>query len=275
MLLLSSCSALRIVYNQLPDMTYWWLDSYVDLNDEQSVQLRRDLANLYQWQRTQRLKAYADSLARLRQLASANLTEEQACTVGQDMRAHLQELPAQVDLVAANLARSLSQDQLQHLQRQLDKRDDEWRREWLQISAAEQRKKRLTTAIERSEMFYGRLDDTQRALLRSAVEQSSLSAATQWADRQRRQTEMQQALQNIVSERPSIESTRQIVRGLMERAMTPTLALHRNYFEQQWQEGCRTAARLQNTTSAAQRQQAISTLQGYEDDLRLLAQQKP
>ena len=275
MLLLTSCSALRIVYNQLPDMAYWWLDSYVDLTDEQSVQMRRDLANLHQWQRSQRLKAYADTLARLRQLASADLTEQQACAVGQEMRAHILELPAQADLAAANLARNLSQDQLAHLQRQLDKRDAEWRSDWLQISPAELRKKRLTTAIDRSEMFYGRLDDAQRALLRSAVEQSSFSAATQWADRQRRQTEMQQALQTIVSERPSVEATRQVVRGLMERAMTPPLAPHRNYFEQQWLEGCRTAARLHNATTPAQRQRAMATLQGYEDDLRQLAQQRP
>ena len=50
-LYLAGCSMVRLGYGQLPDLGYWWLDSYLDLGDAQSVALRNDLAQLHDWHR--------------------------------------------------------------------------------------------------------------------------------------------------------------------------------------------------------------------------------
>ena len=35
---LGGCSAVKLSYQNAPELTYWWLDSYLDLNDTQSRQ---------------------------------------------------------------------------------------------------------------------------------------------------------------------------------------------------------------------------------------------
>jgi hypothetical protein len=53
-LLLASCSLVKLGYGQLPDLTYWWIDSYIDVTDAQTPRLRRELDELAQWHRTHR-----------------------------------------------------------------------------------------------------------------------------------------------------------------------------------------------------------------------------
>ena len=44
---LGGCSAVKLSYQNAPELTYWWLDSYLDLNDTQSRQLRAELKTLH------------------------------------------------------------------------------------------------------------------------------------------------------------------------------------------------------------------------------------
>ncbi len=40
---LAACSAIKLGYNNIDDVAYWWLDSYVDFSDEQTPRVREDL----------------------------------------------------------------------------------------------------------------------------------------------------------------------------------------------------------------------------------------
>ena len=48
-LLLSGCGLLSLAYNQLPNLSYWWLDDYFDFNTAQSTQVRNGLDALALW----------------------------------------------------------------------------------------------------------------------------------------------------------------------------------------------------------------------------------
>src|SRR5882724_11445070 len=52
---LAGCSAIKLGYNNLDHLAYWWLDSYVDFSGEQGTQVRENLAQLHQWHRTEEL----------------------------------------------------------------------------------------------------------------------------------------------------------------------------------------------------------------------------
>ena len=41
LLLLSGCSALRLGYNNGPQLAWWWLDNYVDFSSEQAPPAKR------------------------------------------------------------------------------------------------------------------------------------------------------------------------------------------------------------------------------------------
>ena len=45
-LALAGCSAIKLAYNNLPEVSYWWLDRYVDFTEGQSQQVREELSRL-------------------------------------------------------------------------------------------------------------------------------------------------------------------------------------------------------------------------------------
>ena len=64
LLLLQACSTLTLGYNRAATLSYWWLDSQLDLNEVQSQQLRTDLDTLHRWHRREALPQYAELLQR-------------------------------------------------------------------------------------------------------------------------------------------------------------------------------------------------------------------
>ena len=43
---LAACSSVRLAYNNLPTLSYWWLDGYVDFDGAQTPRVREDLGQL-------------------------------------------------------------------------------------------------------------------------------------------------------------------------------------------------------------------------------------
>ena len=66
---MASCSVVRLGYGQAPELAYWWIDSYIDLNEAQTPRLRKELDELAQWHRSRELPEIALLLQKARQLA--------------------------------------------------------------------------------------------------------------------------------------------------------------------------------------------------------------
>ena len=69
-LTLTGCGAVRLAYNNAPDLTYWWLDGFLDLDSAQSARLRNDLNALQAWHRKEELPAVAEMLKNLQAAVS-------------------------------------------------------------------------------------------------------------------------------------------------------------------------------------------------------------
>ena len=41
---LGACSTVRLAYNNLPELAYWWLDDYLDFTGAQSLRVREELS---------------------------------------------------------------------------------------------------------------------------------------------------------------------------------------------------------------------------------------
>src|SRR6185295_17419252 len=76
---LAACSAVKLAYNNLPEVGYWWLDGYVDFDDAQTPRVREELRQLLAWHRRDELPKIADLLQQAQALAPADLTPAQAC----------------------------------------------------------------------------------------------------------------------------------------------------------------------------------------------------
>ena len=268
--LLVACSVVRLGYGQLPELVYWWVDGYLDLDDAQSSLLRQDLQTLHDWHRRQELPLLANALATLQSQAAIDVTPSQLCRWVDVLKPRIGAVLDQAEPGLATLAVRLSPEQLRHLQRQLEKRQQKWRDEWLKGDNAERQARRLERLVERVEDFYGPLSPTQRALLQRSITASPFDLSLAEAEMLRRQQDFLQTLQTLAGTGLSPQQVRAEVHQLLERTQHSPNAAYRANQAQFTQAHCDTLAALHNGSSATQRTRLIARLKGFEDDARAL-----
>jgi hypothetical protein len=267
---LTGCSAVKLGYQNAPELAYWWLDSYLDFNDAQSLQVRTELAALQAWHRQAELPLYISALGKLQRMAPANVSAAKVCAMTDELRPRLQALLNRIEPAVVVLAPTLTAAQLEHLARQFDKRSQKWREEWLAGTPDERQARRLKRLVERAESFYGRLDETQVAVLRASVTASVFDASLSYRESQRRYRDTLQTLRQLQAGGVTPASVQAQVHVLLERSVRSPEAENRDYSDRFQQENCATLAALHNSTSHSQRRQLVDTLKDYEIDARAL-----
>lgn len=271
---LAGCSAIKLGYNSLPELAYWWLDGYVDFNDDQTPAVREELAKLHGWHRSQELPRIAEMLARMEQLAPGPVTPVQACAFVPEIQARLAAVAARAEAAMAATALGLDAKQLRHLERKHRGNNADWRKGWIDAPPAERAERRFDMAIERAEMVYGKLDDPQRAVLRAWAERSPFDAQRVLIERQRRQSDLLQTLRRIQESPGDAALARTLLRDYLDRVQRSPDEGYGRYQDQVIDEACRTAAALHASTTAEQRDRAVRRLRAYQRDLRELAAQR-
>ncbi|MEO5671317.1 MAG: DUF6279 family lipoprotein [Ramlibacter sp.] len=272
--MLAGCSAIKLGYNNLDDIAYWWLDSYVDFSDEQTSRVREDLAGLHAWHRKEELPPVIAMLQEIERLAPGDVTPAQACAYVQQARERVNALTERAEPAAITLSIGLTADQLKHLERKYEKNDAEYRKQWVRIPRQEQKEKRYDQFLERGEMIYGKLDEPQKAVLRKLVEQSMFEPEKMLAERIRRQQDALQTLRKMAAQPIAFGDARTLLRGYLERVQQPPEPAARRYQDGLIEEGCRNISVLHNSTSTAQREAAVRRLRAYQRDLRDLVRDK-
>jgi hypothetical protein len=268
---LAGCSAVRLGYNNLTDIAYWWLDGYVDFSDQQEGFARDALARLHAWHRHEELPKLADLLGRMERMAPGPVTADQACAMLGELQARGFAIADQAEPAILTLVAALDARQLRHLERKYASNNKTFTREWIELTPEELRQKRLEQLVERSEMIYGRLEEPQKAVLREGLANSVFDARKLLAQRQRRQQDLLQTVRKASDPALPGEQVRALIRGYLERAVRPPAPVARKYQEELVQEGCRLFAAVHASTQAGQRQQAVQRLRAYQRDLRELS----
>jgi hypothetical protein len=272
--LLPACSAIKIAYNQAPDLTYWWLDSYLDFNSQQTPKVRDEINKLFAWHRANQLPKVAALLQKTQTQLPGAVNPEQACGVFDEVRGLYQAvidkgLPAVSDLVT-----SIDAEQLLHLERKYQKNNDAYVRDYITGKPDERDAKRLKQAVQRSEMIYGKLDEAQVAGIVRAIQKSSFNAVLGLKERQRRQKDAIDTLAKLSSDKSNPQQVQAALRAYLERSTQSPDPVYRAYSEKMVKESCDALAAVHATTTAEQRANAVTTLKSYEADLRLLAAQR-
>lgn len=271
---LAACSAVKLAYNTIDDVAYWWLDSYVDFSDEQTPRVREDLRRLHEWHRLNELPQFGSLLQGVEQLAPGNITPEQACGVFTRVRERLDALAVRAEPAVVTLASGLTPEQVAHLERKYEKNNANYRKDWIVPPPAQQAEKRFEQFLERAEMVYGKLDEPQRAVLRRELQHSVFDPKNILAERQRRQRDLLQTLRKIAGTTISLADARALMRGYLDRVRDPPERAAHAYQHALINESCATFAALHNSTNASQRESAVRRLRAYQRDLQDLTAQQ-
>lgn len=272
---LSACSAVKLSYNALPEVSYWWADAYGDFNGEQSLRLKQDLADLQAWHRTRELPRYRDLLQSLERLTSTEPDASQLCSLLSPARERLQALAEQSAPMIARLALSLSPAQMDHLAKKLAKNEAKLRSEWVALSPADLLDKRIEQYTDRAEGLYGRLNPAQRQGLRESLQGSPFDPRIRLAEQQRRHQDMLDTLRRLRSTGANPAQAEQAWLAWLARALSPPVPAHRQQQEHSIEEGCQIYAQLQRQATPEQREKAAKRLRGWASDVQALSQQTP
>lgn len=269
--LLGGCSAVRLSYGQGPLLAYWWLDSQVAFTAEQAPQVRSALVDWFTWHRSTQLPDYAQALGELAAAAAGPVSPGQVC---QQIEAWQRRAERAVDRAvpaAAEQVRSMTLEQIQHIERRQADRQKELVADHQQADLAERQKAALARSVDRFESIYGSLDDAQRQLLAAALATSPFDAERWLTERRLRTAEVLRSLRQWQAEQADSATVQAGLRRLAAETLRSPRADYRAYSQRLLTANCNLVAQLHNSTSAAQRQRAAAKLQGWQADLRALA----
>ncbi|MBS7806169.1 DUF6279 family lipoprotein [Variovorax sp. PCZ-1] len=272
--LLTACSAVKLAYNQAPDLTYWWLDAYFDFNEQQTPKVRDELSKLFAWHRANELPKTADLLAQVGQVMPGEINAGQACRFYDQGRNLFDNVSNRALPALAELAPTITPSQIDHLKRKYAKNAEEFNRDYIQGTPASREAKRLKQSVDRSEMLYGKLEEPQIAAIKQALSTSSFDAAYSLKERERRQKELIELLSNLAAAKASPATSQHALRAYIQRAWESPDPAYRAYVQRLTQQACQSFASVHASTTPAQRANAVKVLKGYEADLRLLAAQR-
>jgi Family of unknown function (DUF6279) len=268
--LLGACSAIKIAYNQAPDLAYWWLDGYVDFNEEQSPRVREQLTALMAWHRQSELPKVTALLQKSQGLLAANVTSAQACELFNEITVMVDAVIEKALPSVADLAPTITAQQLAAMQKKQQKTNAEFTKDYVSASPAQRNAKRLKDAIGRSERFYGKLEATQIAVIERTIQTSTFDASISLKERLQRQKDGVELMRTLASTKPATPVIQTSLRSYIARSMNSPDATYRSYAQTMVREGCDSFAAVHASTTPAQRANAVQTLKGYELDVRAL-----
>jgi hypothetical protein len=268
LLLLQGCSAIKLGYQQLPTLSYWWLDSTISFNSEQSLRAKEALEQLHRWHRREELTGYADFLQRSAQWSQGTVESTQVCSALTEVQTRLDRLMREAVRQAAPVAMMLGPRQLSHMARQWESKNEEWEKDWLRGDEQARMERRLERVVNRYSDFYGSLNAEQNALIKAQLAQSPWTAEWGRQERQRRQKDLLATLQRVSQGQMPVAQVENELWNVWQRWLKPPDAAGAALMQAMSQQACNNLTLLHNTTSSEQRQRAVRRIRAYERDLR-------
>jgi hypothetical protein len=274
-LLLGGCSAVRLGYNNGPQLAWWWIDGYVDFSAEQAPAARLAIDRWFEWHRPTQLPEYAAVLASAQVAVLQPTTPAAACHWQALVREKLDPGLDRALVQFADLLPGMGEAQFRHIEQRNAKHIAEMRDEYLQADPQERQKASFKRALDRAEQIYGRLDEAQRRVITAGIADSPFDPLAWVSERQARQRDTVQTLRRLAAERADADQRIAALRTLMQRQDRSPNPEYRAYQQRLTEYNCIWFAQIHNATTPAQRLRARDTLKGWEDDLRALASSPP
>jgi len=269
---LAGCSALRLGYNNAPQLAWWWADGYADFSREQEPAVRQAFADFFDWHRATQLPELALLLSRMQPALAQPTTPQAACQWFDEARQNLAPTIDRALVQVADLVPTMTEANLRRLEQRYAKNLQELREAHLEGTPVQRRERGLKRARDSYERLYGRLGSEQIQVLREGLEVSPFDPALWLAERERRQEQTLQTLRRLMAERPDAAQRLAALRALADGMQASPDPAYRAYQQRLTEANCALTARLHNATTPAQRQHARRQLAGWEGDFRALAE---
>lgn len=272
MVLVAGCSSVRFTYNHGDTLLYWWLNTYLDLDSDQSGWVKKDIDNLFQWHRKTQLKDYTQLLANGQRQLAGNMTQA-------DLMGDYREIKARTELLAykalpelADLARSIRPEQIVQMEKKFSKNNDDFRKKFMRGDLEDRQKARFKKSMEQFELWFGRFSSEQEAVLRKASDARVLDNDIWLDERVRRQKRIVAVLRKVQQEKLSKDATivqlHNLVKELFGRFEAPE---RKAFFDTYTEQTVQMILAGVKIATPAQKAHAQKRMQGWIEDFNILA----
>lgn len=275
-IIIVSCSMVKTAYNNAPEAMHWWLDDYFDFTESQNKKLKPALHALHDWHRQTQLPLYVQMLQKIQSHLSQEEIESGAvCETMKSMQDLMQNIQLEASSTIVEIAPLLSDKQLSHFQKMLQKRTAKWKSEWLQETREEQIEARLEKTIDFAEKIYGNLNKTQKNMLKQKLLASNYKAEIGYTEILRRNKDALQIVTSLKQGNLDHEQKQILVKQGFERLRNSPDLVYQNYANHLRQSTCEMIADLHATTDLKQKQHAKTWFETYIKVFDSLATNKP
>ncbi len=267
---LNGCSIVRLGYDHGSQLTWWWLDSYVDFDRAQKPHAKQAIQQWFDWHRSAQLPEYANWLSEVRSRVNDPLTSGQVCGWSEELQHIIAPAFDHAVQLSTPLILSLGEAQRRYLEKRYTKSNDKLRRKYLQPDPKDRLNAAIKRTVKRIENLYGVINEKQRSLIIAGIETSPFNPEFWLSERQRRQQITLSILQQLATESTPEEQAAAELRQLVEHTYRSDDPDYRAYQVILAEYTCDFIARMHNTTTPTQRRHAHDKLKNWETDLRKL-----
>jgi len=274
--LLASCSAIKLGYNNSVTIAYTYLSSKVDFSSEQSSQIKTSLAEIVQWHRRNELPTLARELETARVALAANgnsivpVSSEQVQALNLAIRDSLRRTADHAaPLIAKNML-TLTPAQIPQIQKALDKSNEKYREERIQLSPARQAQASADRMAERFERWLGILNPAQKALIANWSGKDINQAGEYFQKRVERQQQFMRLAQQAANRQIDVDHLSREVANLLNAWQTPGSAAEKHDNQQRQKVTVELVVDVLNAANATQRNKAAERAAGWAEDFQIL-----
>jgi hypothetical protein len=274
-LLLAACSTgLKIGYSYADTLLLYTIDGYVGLTPEQEQLVKERSAALMTWHRSTQLRDYAQFIQETRRKLDGPITASDVLAFNREVNARLAALGERAAPELAQLAITLTPDQLARMERKLANDSSKARRELVQFAGKETLDERVRKIGERADYWFGSVNREQLQIVRNTLERRPDMSAWWIDERDRRQRELLSVLQRIQSERPGQATAASWLRAYFAQLQAPADPERKRAMEQFRANNAELVAQLINAATPDQRAMLSRRLSSFADEFAALAAER-
>lgn len=273
-MLLTSCSIVRLGYNHGETISYWWLDSYVEFEANQKVWFKERLANWFAWHRKTQLKDYATLLMQQQNRLPHQVTQAELLSEYDKFKTRTVVLIDKALPDLADLALSLHLFQIEHIQKKFESNNASYRKDYLQGDTEQRQQFRYKKVMEQAEYWFGSFSPEQQALIRKTSDARPLDNELRMTVRLQLQQELIRLLKKIQSEKPSRDATVSMLKEYLNNMIEHYGgAEHKAFFDASRDGMANLTMVIINSATPKQKAHAVKRLQQWIDNFNVLAAQ--
>jgi hypothetical protein len=272
-LLITACSTVRFAYNQGDTLIRWWIDDHIGLTAEQEVLTRELLEQQFWWHRTEQLAEVSKTLEQLRRQLHRPLSTQEVSQFSDDLKKFMYAIAKKSTPDAAKIFVTLQNNQIEKMQKRMQKGNEKFAKEWLPPSAEKQNKIRADKVIDRVEWLFGTINKEQEEKIRQHIKNNPLDMNMVYQERLRRQNDLIKIVKTIHQNKLNQQQAEELLTIYMKNFEYGTTKEQQDFGKKRAAIGIQLSSFITHTMNDEQRKYASGRVETWALDVQELVKE--